>query len=136
MQKIMRGKRIKFLSLLGIASLLFGQSVWNTGEINFDYQSFPAPVQSLNLSGDLLFEEVPHEGVGGFALSMGDTNLVTLLAYDLYQSGTDTLADVFVIFRLMAIIVVSGIVYIVAAYAAGVEAIVKMGSLVKMRIKK
>ncbi|MCF7923432.1 MAG: hypothetical protein K9M55_12100 [Candidatus Marinimicrobia bacterium] len=89
---------MKFLALIGIASLLFGQSVWNTGELNLDYQSFPAPAQSLNLSGDLLFEEVPHEGVGGFSLSMGDTNLVTLLAYDLYASGTDTLADVFVIF--------------------------------------
>jgi len=98
MQKSTPGKLIKFLSLIGMASFLFGQSAWNTGDLSFDYQTFLTPAQSLNLSGDLISDEVPHEGVGGFELSVGDTNLVTLLAYDLYVTDGDTLADIFVIF--------------------------------------
>ncbi len=97
-QKSTPGKWIKFLSLIGMASFLFGQSAWNTGNLSFDYQTYTTPAESLNLSGDLLSDEVPHEGVGGFELSVGDTNLVTLLAYDLNVTDGDTLADIFVIF--------------------------------------
>ncbi len=89
---------MKYLSLLGLVSILIGQSAWNTGEISFNYQTFPSPAETLSLSGELLSIEVPHEGVGGFSVSVGDTNLVTMVAYDLYVSGSDTLADIFVIF--------------------------------------
>ena len=75
-----------------------GQSVWNTGNLGFIYQSFPSPAESFELSGDLISDEIPHAGVGGFELSLEDTNLVTLVSYDLYVSGSDTLADIFVIF--------------------------------------
>jgi hypothetical protein len=89
----------KTLILLTLSSFLLGQSAWNTGDLSFTYQRFPTPAQSLDLSGDLFSDEIPHEGVGGFELALGgDTNIVTLLAYDLYESGTDTLADIFVIF--------------------------------------
>ena len=98
MQKSTPGKLIKFISLISMVSFLFGQSAWNTGDLSFDYQTFPTPAQSLNLSGDLISDEVPHEGVGGFEISVGDTNLVTLLAYDLYVTDGDTLADIFVVF--------------------------------------
>ncbi len=84
--------------LFTVASFLMGQSAWNTGALSLTYQTFPAPAQSLSLSGNLISDEVPHEGVGGFELVLGDTNLVTLLAYDLYVSGSDTLADIIVIF--------------------------------------
>jgi len=86
------------LVLLLLSSVLLGQSAWNTGDISFNYQRFPFPAESFDLSGDLLADEVPHEGVGGFELGVGDTNLVTLLSYDLYESEGDTLADIFVIF--------------------------------------
>ena len=89
---------IKSLLLFTIAGFLGGQSAWNTGDLNLTYQSIPDPAQALDLSGDLISDDVPHEGVGGFELSLGDTNLVTLLAYDLYVNGSDTLADIFVIF--------------------------------------
>ncbi len=98
MQKTMPLKMLKFLSLISLTTMLFGQTAWNTGDLSFNYQTFPLPSESLNLSGDLFSDEVPHEGVGGFELSVGDTNLLTLLAYDLYVSGGDTLADIFVIF--------------------------------------
>ncbi|MBT4033492.1 MAG: hypothetical protein HOE61_01945 [Candidatus Marinimicrobia bacterium] len=89
---------MRSLLLFTMANFLLGQSAWNTGELSFTYQSFPTPAQTLDLSGDLISDEVPHEGVGGFELSLGDTNLVTLVAYDLYVNGSDTLADIFVIF--------------------------------------
>ncbi|NQT63090.1 MAG: hypothetical protein HQ556_09060 [Candidatus Marinimicrobia bacterium] len=89
---------MKTLLFLAMASLLLGQSAWNTGDLSFTYQSFPTPAQTLDLSGDLISDEVPHEGVGGFELALGDTNLVTLVAYDLYVNESDTLADIFVIF--------------------------------------
>ncbi len=92
------GKSITFLFLLSMTSLLLGQSAWNTGSLNLDYQTFPLPSETLDLSGDLISNEVPHEGIGGFELSMGDTNLITLLAYDLHVTDGDTLADIFVIF--------------------------------------
>jgi len=97
MQNTISGKILKVLSFLILAGQLLGQSAWNTGDLSFDYQTFPTPAQSLNLSGDLISDEVPHAGVGGFELSVGDTNLITLLAYDLYVSDGDTLADIFVI---------------------------------------
>jgi len=98
MQKKVPELLMKVLLLFAMASFLLGQSAWNTGDMSFSYQSFPTPGQTLDLSGDLISDEVPHEGVGGFELSLGDTHLVTLVAYDLYVSGNDTLADIFVIF--------------------------------------
>ncbi|NQV42742.1 MAG: hypothetical protein HQ506_10325 [Candidatus Marinimicrobia bacterium] len=98
MKKNTAVKVMHYLLLFTMASFLMGQSAWNTGDLSFSYQTFPAPAQSLDLSGDLISDEVPHEGVGGFELVLGDTNLVTLLGYDLYISGSDTLADIFVIF--------------------------------------
>lgn len=83
--------------LLTITSLGMGQSAWNTGNLSFNYQSFPFPAETLTYSGDLLTDEVPHQGVGGFEFSTGDTSLLTLVSYDLYASSGDTLADIFII---------------------------------------
>lgn len=89
---------MRLLLLLAMVNFLLGQSAWNTGDLSFTYQSFPSPGQTVELSGDLISDAVPHEGVGGFDLALGDTNLVTLVAYDLYVAGSDTLADIFVVF--------------------------------------
>lgn len=102
------GVMSKLFLLLTLTGYLLGQSAWNTGDLSFDYQTFPFPSETMALSGDLISDEVPHEGVGGFELTAGDTNLVTLVAYDLYESSGDTLADIFVIFMIDSIPLLPG----------------------------
>jgi len=87
----------KYFGFFLIFSMGFGQSAWDSGEASFNY-GFPIPNQNANLSGSLIFGDIPDQGAGGFEYSDGNTNILTLLAYDLYFSGADTLADVLVIF--------------------------------------
>ena len=91
------GKIKSRIILLGLVGLSFGQSAWNTGELSFNY-GFPLPNQTLSLSGDLLPDEIPGQGAGGFVLMEAGNNLLSLVAYELYTTPTDTLADIFVIF--------------------------------------
>lgn len=74
------------------------QSAWNTGNLSFDYATFPFPSETIELSGDLVSDEVPHQGVGGFEINAEDTSLISLIGYDLYVADEDTLADIFIIF--------------------------------------
>jgi len=92
-------RMIRRLFLLSVLSgMVMGQSAWNTGDLSFTFQQFPQAPSTYAVSGDLLSTQIPHQGAGGFAISSGDTNLVTLVAYDLYTTDTDTLADIFVVF--------------------------------------
>ncbi len=83
--------------LFCLTSILWGQYAWNTGEISFSYGS-PIPDQQLSLTGDLLPDAVPDQGVGGFEISQGDTNLIMLVAQNTYVLEEDTLADIFILF--------------------------------------
>ena len=99
MRQARQSLKLWILSILTVWSqMLIAQSAWNTGSLSFDYATFPFPGETLELSGDLLSDEVPHQGVGGFELTVADTSLITLIAYDLYVADEDTLADIFIIF--------------------------------------
>ncbi|NQV49132.1 MAG: hypothetical protein HQ507_01445 [Candidatus Marinimicrobia bacterium] len=80
-----------------LMSLGYSQSVWDSGIVSFDY-GFPVPNVNSNLSGNILFGAIPDQGVGGFEYADADVNILTLLAYDMYVSESDTLADVLVIY--------------------------------------
>ena len=90
-------KKIFALGFVLSVSFGFGQSAWDSGDLNFNY-GFPILNQNTSLSGSILFGEIPDQGVGGFEYANADANILTLLAYDMYISGSDTLADVFIIY--------------------------------------
>lgn len=89
--------KIITLKLLGFLAIVAGQTAWNTGDISFNYGS-PIPDQTVELSGDFLSNEIPNQGVGGVAFSLGDSNIVSCIGYDIHITEGDTLADIFAIF--------------------------------------
>lgn len=84
------------LNFILISSPLLAQNIWDQGDISFQYGS-PFPDTEVTFSGSFLSTELPGQGAGGFELSMGDTNLLTLVAYDIHVTEEDTLADIFTI---------------------------------------
>jgi len=87
--------RLATLSLLLIlAGFSMGQNTWDTGDLGFQYGS-PLPNQTVAISGSFLSTGIPSQGVGGFQISQGDTNFLSLVAYDIQIVDGDTLADIF-----------------------------------------
>ncbi len=89
-------KKMMALGLLTFLGFVYGQYAWDTGAINFNYGS-PFPNQSVAYTGSLLSSQIPAQGAGGFEISQADTNILSLLAYDIHVTDGDTLADIFAI---------------------------------------
>ncbi|NQV13895.1 hypothetical protein HQ531_00450 [bacterium] len=89
--------KITTLIFLGLIGITNGQNAWDSGDLSFDYGS-PFPDETVLISGDFLSSEIPNQGVGGIGFSLGDTSIVSCVAYDIHVTEGDTLADIFVIF--------------------------------------
>ncbi len=88
--------RLIAVFLLGMLSMVSGQDAWGSGSISFNYGN-PFPNEAVEYAGDLLSTDIPAHGAGGFAVAMGDTNILALVAYDIHVTASDTLADIFTI---------------------------------------
>jgi hypothetical protein len=86
---------VMLILVMLIPLTLAAQWAWDEGSAGVS-MGFPVPNESWNVSGQILDLEPPAQGVGGLEISIGDSSLLIAMAYDLYTTSTDTLADLLV----------------------------------------